>query len=52
MKALKGSIGDWFGALFLLVIIYVLVRPSSAAADAVTAFSKGMAAIVRAVTDM
>lgn len=48
----KSSAGDWIAALFLLVIIYVLVRPSSAAASAVDLFSKAMASIVRAVTDM
>jgi hypothetical protein len=52
MRAAKSSIGDWIAALFLVVIIYVLVRPSSAAASAVDLFSKAMASIVRAVTDM
>lgn len=52
MNALKGGLGDWIAALFLLVIVYVLVRPSSAAASAVDLFSKAMASIVRAVTDM
>lgn len=52
MNRIKGSIGDWIAGLFLLVIIYVLVRPNSAAADAVDLFSKAMASIVRAVTDM
>lgn len=49
---MKGIAGDWLAGLFLLVIIYVLVRPRSAAASAVDLFSKGMAAIVRNVTDM
>lgn len=48
---MKG-IGDWVAALFLLAIVYILVRPNSAAADAVDLFSKAMASIVRAVTDM
>lgn len=52
MGSLKAGIGDWIAGLFLLTAIYVLVRPSSAAADAVTMFSRGMAAIVRNVTDM
>lgn len=52
MKRLKGSIGDWVAALFLVTVIYVLVRPRSAAAEAVVMFSSGMAAIVRNVTDM
>ena len=49
---MKARVGDWVAAFFLIVIIYVLVRPRSAAADAVDLFSKGMAAIVRNVTDM
>lgn len=52
MRGLKGSVGDWAAGIFLLTLIYVLVRPGSAAADAVTAFSKAMTAIVRNVTDM
>jgi hypothetical protein len=52
MRALKGGAGDWIAALFLLVIVYVLVRPRSAAAAAVDLFSKALASIVRATTDM
>lgn len=52
MRRLSGSVGDWIGALFLITIIYVLVRPRSAAADAVDQFSKAMTSIVKAVTDM
>ena len=51
-RGLKGSVGDWIAALFLVVIIYVLVRPNSAAADAVDLFAKAMTSIVKAVTDM
>lgn len=51
MKA-KALLGDWVAALFLVVVIYVLVRPRSAAAEAVDLFSKAMAAIVRSVTDI
>lgn len=52
MRLAKSSLGDWIAAFFLIVIIYVLVRPNSAAADAVDLFSKAMTSIVRAVTDM
>lgn len=52
LRALKGGVGDWVAALFLLVIVYVLVRPQSAAASAVDLFSKALASIVRATTDM
>lgn len=48
----KGFIGDWAAAVFLVAVVYVLVRPRSAAASAVDQFSKAMAAIVRNVTDM
>lgn len=51
MKA-KAAVGDWIAAFFLVVIVYVLVRPRSAAADAVNLFSRAMSAIVRSVTDM
>jgi hypothetical protein len=51
-SAARSTLGDWFAAFFLIVIIYVLVRPSSAAAEAVDLFSKAMTSIVRAVTDM
>lgn len=49
---MKSVLGDWVAGIFIVALIYVLVRPRSAAADAVTLFSKGMAAIVRNVTDM
>lgn len=52
MRAARASLGDWAAAFFLLVIIYVLVRPNSAAASAVDLFSQAMTSIVRAVTDM
>lgn len=48
----RAAVGDWVAAFFLIVIVYVLVRPKSAAADAVDLFSKAMSAIVRSVTDM
>lgn len=47
----RASLGDWVAALFLLVILYVLVRPRSAAAEAVDLFAKAMTAVVRATTD-
>lgn len=52
MSVIKRGLGDWIAAFFLIVIVYVLVRPNSAAADAVDLFSKAMTSIVRAVTDM
>jgi hypothetical protein len=52
MSGIRKSFGDWVAAFFLITIIYVLVRPNSAAADAVDLFSKAMTSIVKAVTDM
>lgn len=52
MSGMRASLGDWVAAFFLVVIIYVLVRPNSAAAATVDLFSKAMASVVRAVTDM
>ena len=49
---MRGAVGDWVAALFFVAVVYVLVRPQSAAADMVTQFSKAMAAIVRSVTDL
>jgi hypothetical protein len=48
----RRAVGDWAAALFLVALVYVLVRPQSAAADMVTQFSKAMAALVRTVTDL
>lgn len=52
LRAIKGTFGDWIAALFLLAIVYVLVRPNSVAASAVDLFSTALASIVRATTDM
>jgi Na+/H+ antiporter NhaD/arsenite permease-like protein len=48
----KEYIADWAAALFVLTLVYVLVRPNSKAADAVSAFSSAMAAIVRTAVDL
>lgn len=44
--------GEWFGLLFLVAVLYVLVRPRSGAAQMVAALGKLLAAIVRRATDM
>ncbi len=49
---MKGQLADWFAALFLVAVVYVLVRPRSAAADAVKGFSDAMVAIVKTATDL
>lgn len=45
-------IGDWIGLLFVVTIVYVLVRPDSKAAELITAIGEFMAAIVRRATDV
>lgn len=47
-----GRISDWFAVFFLVVLLYILVRPQSAAADLIDQFSKAMSALVRATTDI
>lgn len=39
--------GDWFALLFLVSVVYLLVRPRSAARQAVDEFSRAMVAIVQ-----
>lgn len=45
-------IGDWIGLLFVVAIIYVLVRPSSRAAQFVDAVGHMLVNIVRRATDV
>lgn len=49
MKKLRT--GEWFGLLFALAVVYVLVRPSSAAAQLVDLVGRTGVAIVRRATD-
>lgn len=44
--------GDWFGLLFVVAILYVLVRPQSKAADLAAAVFKLMRALVRRAADL
>lgn len=46
------KIGQWFGLLFLLAVVYVLVRPRSGAAQLVAGAGAAAVAIVRRATDM
>lgn len=50
--AIKGVIGDWFAALFIIALLYMLVRPQSVASDAVRLFGDAMVSLVRAATDL
>lgn len=45
-------IGDWIGLLFVVVVIYMLVRPRSPAAELVDSISAMVVAIVRRATDI
>jgi UPF0716 family protein affecting phage T7 exclusion len=49
---IKGFIGDWIGLLFLVAIVYILVRPQSKAAQLVDAVGHMLVSIVRRVTDL
>lgn len=46
------DIGDWLGLLFVVAIIYVLVRPQSKAGQAVEAFGRMLVAMVSKATDL
>jgi hypothetical protein len=52
VKKLQGMLGDLLAAVFLLALIYVLVRPRSASVQAVDAIGKAVVAIVRTATDI
>lgn len=43
--------GEWFAIFFVLVIVYVLVRPKSNAAQFVAALGGFLRSLVRTATD-
>lgn len=47
-----GYVGDWIGLLAIVAIIYLLVRPSSKAAETVDAVGNMLVSIVRQATDL
>lgn len=47
-----GLASDWFGLLFVVAVVYVLVRPSSKAAELVDAVGSLMLALTRRATDL
>lgn len=49
---IRSFIGDWIGLAFIVGIIYLLVRPSSKAAETVDAVGKMLVAIVREAADL
>lgn len=44
--------GDVIAAIFLVALIYALVRPRSVAAEAVRMFGDAMASLVKTATDL
>lgn len=44
--------GDVLAGIFLVTLVYVLVRPQSVAADAVKQFSAALASLVKTATDL
>lgn len=52
MSGIKGWAGDFLAAVFLLALVYVLVRPRSAAVAAVNAVTDALAALIGAATDL
>ncbi len=51
-KKIFGSVADVVTAVFLLAVVYVLVRPQSAAADMIRVFSDAVATLVKTATDL
>lgn len=49
---LKDIAADWIVGVFLIAVIYVLVRPRSKAAELVQMFSDAVIAMVRTATDL
>jgi hypothetical protein len=47
-----GVVGDVLAAVFVLAIVYVLVRPQSKGGELVTAFGDVMTALVSNATDI
>lgn len=47
---MKKIAGDWFAGIFALVLIYMLVKPSSPAAQAVQTISQALISLVSSVT--
>lgn len=52
MNKIKGTVGDFMAAIFLVALIFLLVKPKSPAADAVKAFGDAMIALTSAVTSV
>jgi hypothetical protein len=48
----KLRLSEWISLLFFVVILYVLVRPSSKANELIKAFTEATVAIVKTATDL
>lgn len=46
------AIGDWFALVFIVAVVYVLVRPQSKAAELVGAITDMVTAMVKSATDL
>lgn len=46
------NIGDWLGLLFVVALIFLLVRPGSGAVALVNAFAHLLTALVQQATDL
>jgi hypothetical protein len=49
---MRGRVADWFVALFVVSLIYVLVRPQSKGVELVDAVSRATTALVKTATDL
>lgn len=49
---MRATLADFLAGIFVLAVVYVLVRPSSKGADLVTGFGSAVTAIVSAATDL
>lgn len=43
---MKGYVGDWIAALFLLTVVYMLVKPSSPASASIGAFATALSSLI------
>lgn len=46
------DLADWIGLLFIVAVVYILVRPSSKAAEMVDAAGRLLVALVRNATGL
>jgi hypothetical protein len=49
---MMSNLGDWIALLFIVGIVYLIVRPKSKAVEAVDAFGRMMVEMVRRAVDL